>query len=125
MGWGSFRSNFLRRAETVTKKALRSQEALFKGDLESSAGYFVEAGEDLYAALGGTDVDRRIPPPPDAPDFGAFDLSDPFSTEGEFSKGVKRAKGSSELSKEQLLASFVDKNSITAGDFSRGSGVAF
>ena len=120
MGWGDFTSSFWSGTESLGKAAV-DVATLQYGDALDNWG---ESIAHYEAGISGQRL-TPPPPPPEAPVFGAFDLSDPFSTEGEFSKGVKRAKGSSELSKEQLLASFVDKNSITAGDFSRGSGVAF
>lgn len=116
MGWGDFTSDFWSGAESIGQ-----------AHVDFVTGSWDDAVDNLGAGLQDWGVldepDRR--PPPQMPDFGEFDMLDPFESSDEFSKGVKKAKASSSLGKEQLLQDFVAKHSITAGDFSTGAGVAF
>lgn len=47
------------------------------------------------------------------------------SSDLEFAKGIKAARKTSSLGKEQLLQDFTKKNTFSVGDFGTGSGVAY
>ena len=121
MGWGSFRRSFKKSVSNYADFAAHAATLQY-GKAKDDFSRHVASGA---AALGGTDIDfDGGGEAPDQPNV-EFNLDYPFSSEGEFSKGAQKARSGTSLEREDLIAAFVDKNTITAGDFSQGSGAVF